>query len=475
MPDQSTHKMDAMAAVAFMLESGTTPMSGTGLDLYKIPTGHKGDFVEDLYQAFLKTDVVEPFERIPVLNHRNPLKSQWLSVKEIDMSRHIKRHVLPQPGGTGELMELAEALTSHPLDRSMPLWECHVIGGLKGQRFAICNKSHHALLDGTSAMARIIGSKSTNSRHKTVRGIWSKLPDICDRNKKAGAVKNELTSRPSGTVNTLLKHSIRNTRQFTDMINHIVRNVGVSKFIRENYLPSAPGHLPFNAKGDFGKSVAAVSLPLEQMKQIAQTQSATMNDVFLAAASGGLYGYLKSKGQLSDSNLIAQVPISLREAGDIEAGNKITMMFVNLGDPDDTHIRRLASIAADTTAKKELARKANKRSLMAYSVVAAGLGAITGMFPDSNQTANVTLSNVPGSKKRLYLMGAEMESTYAFNVLPPGVSLIMVGFSYCDSMDIGLVAHRSAIPDLELLADEIHSNFKKLRRASSRTATRARK
>jgi len=57
MQAQKTEKMNAMATLCMMLESGISPMSGVGLDLYKIPTGYDGDFLYDLHRALLKTDV----------------------------------------------------------------------------------------------------------------------------------------------------------------------------------------------------------------------------------------------------------------------------------------------------------------------------------------------------------------------------------------------------------------------------------
>ncbi len=453
--------MDITSALTFLVESGTNPMSGVGLDTYKIPPSYKGDFVQDLYEAFLATDVVDPFNKVPLINHRNPLKSQWMPVENLDMRRHIKRHVLPKPGGTAEIMDLVDLLLSQPLDRSAPLWECHLVSGLKGKRFAVLTKSHHAFLDGTSAMARVIGSKSTSPKEKTVRGLWSELPSIHKGEANEAGVNNGSKSRME-LARKLYEQSIKDTRQYADLVSHIVRDVGVSRFIRENYLPSAPCQLPYNAKGDIGKSAAAVSLSLDMMKKIAKQNSATVNDVFLATVSGGLYAYLKKTGYAPSSNLIAQVPMSLREPGDVEAGNKISMLFINLGDADNTNKGRLISIREDTTQKKAIARKADKRSLMAYSAMATGLGAVTSMFPESNQAANVLVSNVPGSRAKLYLMGAEMEATYALNVLPPGLSLIIVGFSYGSSMDIGLVAHRSALPDIGIVADAMRSSFRQL-------------
>src|SRR5690606_25381017 len=59
------------------------------------------------------------------LNH--PL---WVEDPHFDVDFHIRRHVLPAPGGEAELAELAGSILGIPLDRSRPLWEIHVIEGL---------------------------------------------------------------------------------------------------------------------------------------------------------------------------------------------------------------------------------------------------------------------------------------------------------------------------------------------------------
>ena len=71
------------------------------------------------------------------------------------------RHAtLPWPGGEregdlgelGELGELVGRLQSTPIDLIRPLWECALIEGLEGNRFALFIKMHHSLIDGVSGV-----------------------------------------------------------------------------------------------------------------------------------------------------------------------------------------------------------------------------------------------------------------------------------------------------------------------------------
>lgn len=56
-----------------------------------------------------------------------------------------------RPGGDRELFRVVADVVERRLDRDRPLWECWVIEGLQGNRWAIVVKIHHCVADGVSA------------------------------------------------------------------------------------------------------------------------------------------------------------------------------------------------------------------------------------------------------------------------------------------------------------------------------------
>ncbi|MDT5226556.1 MAG: diacylglycerol O-acyltransferase / wax synthase, partial [Mycobacterium sp.] len=77
---------------------------------------------------------------------------QWVDDPAFDISRHVRRIALPRPGDDTELFRVVADVLERRLDRDRPLWECWVIEGLKGNRWAILMKVHHCMADGISAI-----------------------------------------------------------------------------------------------------------------------------------------------------------------------------------------------------------------------------------------------------------------------------------------------------------------------------------
>jgi hypothetical protein len=79
---------------------------------------------------------------------------------------------------------------------------------------------------------------------------------------------------------------------------------------------------------------------------------------------------------------------------------------------------------------------------------------------------NVVVSNIPGSRSKLYLNGAEMVGFYPLNLLYDMQALAITITSYVDSLDFGLIACRKTVPELNKLASYLTSEFEDLDKSS---------
>src|SRR4029079_978236 len=76
----------------------------------------------------------------------------WVDDDRFDISYHVRLTALPKPGNREQLLALTGRIEAQLLDRSHPLWELWFVEGLEGDRVALVQKTHHALVDGVSGV-----------------------------------------------------------------------------------------------------------------------------------------------------------------------------------------------------------------------------------------------------------------------------------------------------------------------------------
>src|SRR5438067_8165033 len=138
--------------VSFLyLEGRTTPMHVGGLAVFEMPAdGFDYDRFVDLLEQRIS---LVPRYRQKIKWVPGHLASPvWVDDSEFDLSYHVRRSALPRPGTNEQLRELVARVQSRSLDRNRPLWEMYLVEGLADGRFAIITKTHHAMVDGVSAV-----------------------------------------------------------------------------------------------------------------------------------------------------------------------------------------------------------------------------------------------------------------------------------------------------------------------------------
>ncbi|MCK7491887.1 MAG: wax ester/triacylglycerol synthase family O-acyltransferase, partial [Comamonadaceae bacterium] len=82
-----------------------------------------------------------------------------------------------------------------------------------------------------------------------------------------------------------------------------------------------------------GRACAGFSLPLADMRRVADACGGTLNDVMLAVVDAGVERFLAELGERPRQPLVAMCPVSLRRPDDREATTKAATMFVPLARP----------------------------------------------------------------------------------------------------------------------------------------------
>ncbi|MEY4911407.1 MAG: hypothetical protein RL761_1070, partial [Pseudomonadota bacterium] len=306
--------LSGLDATFLYLETPEQPMHVGGLNIFELPAGYEGDFVDDL-----RTHITQRMHLAPVFRRKlvnmpfelaNPI---WALDDDMDMEYHIRSTVLPKPGTRAQLDKLVGRLHSSLLDRSRPLWEFYVIEGVVSPKDApagtrhvgFYSKVHHAALDGAAGVALATAIMDVTAIPRHVR------PAI---NRRAMATDNfgiaELAV--AGIKNTAVQSAklAKNLPGLARAAYNMLRppkseepSLGVAGLELVDSSGNSPKNspqknrwfapkTPINVSITNQRSFSSLSFPLASIKHVAKGNGVTLNDVVLGICSGALRRYL---------------------------------------------------------------------------------------------------------------------------------------------------------------------------------------
>jgi diacylglycerol O-acyltransferase len=428
------------------LEKRQQPIHVGGLMLFNLPEDAPADFVHNLVQDIRNSRAVPvpPFNQ--VLNGLF-----WDEDEEFDLDQHFRHISLPRPGRIRELLIYVSQEHSRLIDRAKPLWECHIIEGIEGNRFAMFFKIHHAMIDGVAGMRLMEKSLSHSPTEHSIVPPWAVKNN---KLKRPGSNPISKTTKLLNALTEQVQSLPKLTREFG---NTIFRELGKNPdYVSTFQAPKSILNQPVSASRRF----AAQSYDLDRFRVISKKLNVTINDVVLAVCSGAIRSYLIGQRALPKKPLIAMVPVSLRK-DDSHSGNQISMILANLGTHKGDPLERLAIINRSVKNAKERFGRMKPNEILSYSGLVyslAGLNLVTGIMP-TRQAFNLVISNVPGPREPLYWHGAKLDALYPASVLIDGQALNITLTSYLNKLEVGITACRHALPRIQsllaLLEEEI--------------------
>jgi WS/DGAT/MGAT family acyltransferase len=377
----------------------------------------------------------------------------WVDAPGFDLADHIQVRAVAAPGGQAELLAACQELAERRLDPSRPLWELWLLPGLPDQRVGAYLRLHHAVADGAAALA-VFGAL---------------LDQAADAPTPAAP---PFTPAPIPTPGQLLADNLRHRRAELGRgwsgLAHPGRTIRQARQAlpawREVLTERPAPHTSLNHPVGDGRRLAIIRSRLDVTKQIAHAHRATVNDVALAAVAGGLRQLLASRGEdIRELVQRAMVTISRHEEQPGHArGNKPGWMMVPLplGEPDP--VRRLESIAAETTARKQQARPEAGSGIFRF---VAGQRAWYRHFP-RQRSVNLVVTNVAGPPVPLYLAGAPLLELFPMMPVMGNLTLVVAVLSYAGQLNLTAIADRDHCPDVEVFAEGVRSALDDLARSA---------
>jgi WS/DGAT/MGAT family acyltransferase len=435
----------------FIAENEASPKHVAGLHIHQIPAGGGAGFAKQLYEEFLEhTDVQPPFDQVIHFLSAGLMPS-WGTAETVDLSQHVFFHKLKAGHNDREaLYALAAQLHEPMLDRSRPLWEVHVIAGLRDKRFAIYYKMHHAVADGITMTRWGVESLRTDPDDTAVTPVWT-----LDHSRRAGfRHKKRLDQQVAGTV---WKQLTANSKRAVGIgrLTAMLALEAVKLTKNAIALPfMASGATPFTGNATPGRQFATAAVPMARIDAIRKVARATLNHVALTCLDGAMHRYLADEGVALDRPITIQMPVNLRREGEKAGGNKIGIILVDLSPPTDDAYVRLRNVGYSLRNVRAMIDAVAPEAVETYTILTGLLGQIAGTLKLADvitPMGNTLVSNVPGPDHRLYLKGAPLLEMHPMSTLPATHLLNITLFSYAGTLYFGLIA-TDALPNLGRLA-----------------------
>jgi diacylglycerol O-acyltransferase / wax synthase len=396
----------------------------------------------------------------------------WVDDPDFDLDAHIHRAGLPSPGGKAELAEFVADVAGRALDRERPLWETWVVEGLEGGLVALVSKTHHSLMDGVTGadlISRLFDTSPEPRRPAEPAEIWAPPLLPSPARLLAEALPGALL-RPA----TLIRASIGAARGALGLARGTLLR---PQSAPSPALPFTAPDTPFNGAICGQRSVAYARAPLADLKTIKNVYGCTVNDVVLTACGLALRDWLGDHGGVPDRPLIATLPVSVHES-DRVSGNKVSAMFVRLPTTEPDPVLALRAVQEDTKGAKELHKALGAETIMELAEfaprrllnLAARLYSSWNLADMHRPVYNVIVSNVPGPPMPLYLLGAELVAFYPHGPIFEGTGLNITVLSYQESVDIGVIACRESVHDIEQITASFTVAIERLKAAAEQEA-----
>ena len=457
-----------------MSESREVPMHVGGVALYTLPEGADATtFLHALADNLRNArELLPPFgDRLKTGRLGLLGATYWEPDPALDLDYHIRHSALPQPGRYRELFNLVSRLHATLLDRNRPMWEMHLIEGLKNRQFAIYTKTHHAAVDGARSvhLARSMLSADPDARLQEsplALSAWNKYRETLKRKQTGTPTDAEVRN-----VLEALKARFDSGAQLYGAARRITRAWTGDDNLLLPFLKVPTTSI--NTSVDGARRFVAQSWPFARINAVAKAFGGTFNDAVLAICGGALRLYLQRHAELPEESLKAMVPVSVRTEGDIDSSNAVAAINADLGTNIADPVKRFAAIHASTKAGKALYTSMSSAEAQLFSMLLQTpgmllmpLGLISRLPP-----FNTVVSNVPGIRETMYWNGARLDGSYPASIVMDGVAMNITLSTYDQNVDFGIIACRRSMPQVQRVIDYMEEALVELEEAAGLTTT----
>ena len=447
-------RMNPLDASFLAIEDDKNPMHIGSVAIFEGPAPTYGDVVRMVASKLPLVPRYRQKVRMVPLQLGRPV---WVDDPHFQILYHIRHTAVPSPGSEEQLRNLAGRVFAQNLDRGKPLWEMWIVEGLKGGRWALISKVHHAMVDGVSGA-------------DLLQVILDKDPSVVDP-----VIDDWNPPREPTAVEVLADATI----------NRVMEPIEALRGLPALARSPLPGGMSL---GDVGRSLRAYSSimlgknvdlngpigphrrwswaksSLADIKNIRMALPGTVNDVVLAVITRGFRDLLLGRGADLEGRVVRTlVPVSVRSPEEKGVhNNRVSGMFPGLPVGIEDPVERLEDIRRQMDGLKESKMAVAGDSLINLGGFAPPMLLALGTRLASRmpqRTLNTITTNVPGPQIPLYIQGRQLLEAYPYVPIQGNVRIAIAIFSYLGGMNFGVTGDYDTTADIDVLTRGIEAGM----------------
>lgn len=396
----------------------------------------------------------------------------WQDDERFNIHYHVRHTALPHPGDERQLKRLVGRILSQQLDRGKPLWEMWFVEGLAERRFAAISKVHHCMIDGlagVSLMERLLSPEPEPPPQRPPKPWRPRpLPSDWELFLRECAHRAGLVTEAWQAAQSAVRHPVSTLQR------GLALGAGVAEAIVRGFQPASV--TPLNRPIGPHRRFDWLQLDLETVRNIGQHFGGTVNDVALTLAAGAVRMLLLRRGtDVEQVRFRALVPVSVRsEEEKAQLGNRVSLLVVDLPIAEADPVRRLRLVRDETARLKSSTQARGAAALEALSDrTVTSLFVSFARLAATTHSYNMIVTNVPGPRRPLYLLGSRLLEIYPVVPLFSNQALGVALMSYDGKLFWGFNSDWDALPDLHDFVSAIEQECRLLKaRLPRRTIAR---
>lgn len=438
--DNEGSRQRAHSAMILVFEAGPLATEEGGVDF---------DRIREIVEARLPQlpRLRTKLRRVPVDGH--PV---WVDDQEFNLDYHLRQSSLPRPGNHDQLCRTASRIAATRLDRSRPLWDCWVLEGLEGGRFALVLKMHQALaaLEGADLLRSLMSAVESETTPKAGRYAPRPAPSPVELFRQEVVQRWSPSRRAFGRAVGLLRTPGRAGREFQQRASDVLRVMG--------YRLRPAGESPFDGNLSPHRAFAVQEVDLDSVQTIRQAIGGTVHDVVLNILTGALRRFIEELR-------VNPVAVDLRAITPIldETGQAAKSWVIELPVWEATGEGRQEILSEQTRKIRHEADLVSGETLSAGDEWnATSLFAIGARALKQIDVGQLAILQSPGPQNSLYLDGARLAESYGILPLQDSSGLGITVMSYAGSLFFAFNCDPDIVHDIRRLRDAVDTEVASL-------------